>query len=259
MRRVLLLLLLLFSAAPASAAPEADLPTLGIVADDALGTALSDIARSYTREKRIGISLAFAGGGDAQALVEDSATADVLITARAHWVEELKAKGVLDIYFAREVARARLALVGPAASPLASNFAARFPVAALIRAMQGEALFIIGSPETRSEGTLARQALRRMDVLADMEPYTLYVKDFPQIIRLITTQDAYAVMYGSDAMRYPGIKIIGLLPETAHTPIVYRAVVLAGDRMDAARDFIRYLQTDTSQAIFAHYGLSLNP
>ncbi len=255
MRAWAALLCLWFAALPARA-EEQEINTLAVMADETLALPMAELARRYAAKRRMSVSVAYLSAGSADNAVAQSAYADVLVSAGHKRLEEVKNQGIADLTSEKEVARGRLALVGAKDGRLDLSLDAAFPTAALIRAMHWQPMLLLGNPETLEEGTLARESLKRLKVAADLEPYILYIKRKDEMARLVAAQGAYAILYASDAARMPGVRVIDRLPEHAHAPIVYKAVALAGDRMEEARSFIDYLQGAEAQRVFAQYGFS---
>src|SRR5205814_1802740 len=96
--------------------------------------------------------------------------------------------------------------------------------------------------------------LRHLKADADLEEYTLYLTQRRQIYRMIRG-GAYGILLASDAHAHE-LNVLDLLPADAHAPILYQAVVLAGENMDQARRFLEYLKSREAAIIFANYGLT---
>jgi molybdate transport system substrate-binding protein len=66
------------------------------------------------------------------------------------------------------------------------------------------------------------------------------------------------VVYDTDALIEPGVRIVGLFPDDSHPPIVYPAALLkgAGPGADA---FLRFVEGPEAKAIFEHYGFRRLP
>ena len=94
-------------------------------------------------------------------------------------------------------------------------------------------------------------------MLADLEPYTMYEKDLPEIISMIRDEGTLGLLYQSDAKNYKGLRVVDTVPEHAHKPITYVAVVLAGDRMEQSREFVDYLTQRRSKNIFQKHDFGL--
>ncbi len=245
--------LLLLLACPVHA-EEPGIATVAILADAPLSLPLARIAQEYTRREGVVVAVAFATPQDESGQTVESVAADVLITAKSTWLEALKEQGLVDLHSEMRVASDHLALVGPAASTVTTNFSQGFPSAELITAMGEEPVFALPNPQTLPEGIAAREALRHFHADADLEPYTLYPKERAQLKEMISKQ-AYGIMLASEA-RQQEFHVVGILPLTVYTPVTYRAVVLAGENMDEARRFVEYLRSREVTTAFTTYGFS---
>lgn len=226
------------------------LPSIVVMADSNLSLPLAEIARNYSREHQVAIALALSSQQDSTAQIAEGNTADVLITARPAWLEMLKQQGLVDIYSEAAVASDQLALVGQLPTPI--KLSHTLPTPQIITAMHGEPLFALGNPEYISEGAAARDALRKLGADADLEPYTVYLKSRKEIYDIVRS-GGFAIIRAADAQMH-GLNVLDYIPDTSHTPIAYKAVVLAGDKMDLARTFLDYLKSRDAQVIFFAYG-----
>ncbi len=231
--------------------------TITLMADHSMGIAIAEIARSYTRDRHVAVNISFAPSAMQATQIMEGAAADVLITPKLAWIEQLKAQGLTDVYSQTPIARGRLALAGPGDSPLTVNLKERFPRAALINQMEGEQRFVVGHPETLMEGVYGREALRNLRVSGDLEAYTLYIKRLDEMIEMVAQHHAYGVFFHSTVIGRSDVRVLDLLPEKSHKPIEYHAVVIAGENMDEARKFLEYLKSYEAKSILQRNGFVL--
>lgn len=251
--RLLKLLLFVFCSGWSTHALALDSVT--VLADGNLGGALANVARSYSRDSNVVVNLSFAAADSQEMQINEGSAADVLITPRQSWIDELKTKGLIDIYSQDNFARDPLALVGPADSAIDAKLINRFPVSEIIRDMHYESLFVMPHPETLPEASAARDAMHGLEAADYMEPYTLYIKRPADMLDMVINQRAYGVFLNSSTRNKTGIKVLDFFPESSHRAFSYHAVVIAGDNMDAARKFIEYLKSKKAQSILKSYGL----
>ncbi len=256
MRKLLKLTLILFLA---STAPAHALRSVSVMADSSLSVAVAHIARNYARDKGVAVNTSYLSAKAQQTQITEGEAVDILITPMDKWIDELKTQGLVDIYSETPVARGQLALVGPAESPLEKRtITDSLPVAQLIWQMQGEQEFVIGNPETLPEAAFSKEALRSLGAAADLEPYTLYIKQRDQMYQMVASHDAYGIFLYSSALGRPGMRTIGMIPPAAHRPIQYYAVVIAGENMDEARKFLNYLKSPDARRVFLQTGYMVN-
>jgi molybdate transport system substrate-binding protein len=229
-----------------------------VMADNSMSLAIAEIARHYSARNHVVVNTSFASSKIQETQITEGSAADVLITPKQQWIDDLKTRGLIDVYSPTPVARNHLALVGPINSEIrVAPDAKALPTASIIVAIGGEPGFVVAHPETLMEGGYSKEALRNLagDYL---EPYTLYIKQLDQMFSMIDSYQAYGLFLYSSTINRSGIRVLGKLPENAYTPIQYFAVVIAGDNMDEARRFLEYLKSPEAKIILQDNGFTLN-
>jgi len=232
--------------------------TVTVMADNSLSLAMTALARDYAKSSNAIVNTSFAASAAQQSQISEGSAADILITPKAEWIENLKTQGVVDIYSQTPIARNRIALVAPTNSPLQIKLANGFPVSLLIQQFGWEPNFVVASPDILEEGAFSKEALRNLGVANDLEEYTLYIKRLDQMFDMVANHGMYGLFFYSSTIGKTGVRVLDLLPEDSHRPIEYNAVVLAGDNMDEARKFITYLKSDNAKEILRDYGFLAN-
>lgn len=233
-----------------------EVSSISIIADSSLALPMTDIILQYTKEKHKAVSASFQPPSEQEVEVSEGASYDVLITARTRLIDDLKLSGLVDIYSEATIAKNHLVLVASSNNDFQTSLADSFPVAEIIRRYSWRLGLVLGNPETLQQGSVARDALRHYGALEDLESYTLYMKDMSEILDMVRDDGVLALVYESDMMGQPELRIVDSVPEKTHQPVVYMAVVLAGDKMDDARQFVDYLKQSQSQKLIEKYGFS---
>lgn len=242
-------LLIVFLASPAFA-----IPSITVLSDSSLAVPLSLIVRSYVSQQQVAVAASFASGKDQVAQITEGASADLLITVRNNWIDSLKQQGLVDVYSQTILARNRLVLAGPASFTGEVKLASAFPFTSLLQQAGGLMNLIVGNPESLPEGSFGMEALRRMHALEDVEPFLNYTKQRPEAVEDVA-QGGFALLFYTDAAQGRNIRIIDIFPEDSHSPIMYQAVVVAGENMDESRKFLDFLKGPQARVIFKNYGL----
>ena len=247
---------LVFASALLASAPAQALSNLTVMADNGASIAVVKLAREYTRLQDVSVSTSFVEKTMQSSQILEGGAADILITQDAKWIDDLQLQGLIDIYSKAEFARGRMALVGPLDSTLSITLSGSFISAPLVEAMHSEAEFFLGNPEYLPDGKYAREALRNLGALYVLEPYTLYLKSYDEMVEQVTQHHAYAVFSYGQALLLENAKIIDVFPENSHSAIPYYAVVLAGDNMDEARKFMKFLTSERAKNSINSAGLT---
>lgn len=234
------------------------LPTVTVMSDHSLSLAVSEIARNYSRDKKTIVNTSFVPQKIQQEQISEGAAADILITSKDEWIDELKLQGLIDIHSQTKFAKDRLVLIGSAQSNVVSLGAGRFPTVDIINSASGEPVFILGNPESLMVGAYAKEAMRSLGAADDLEPYTLYVKRLDEMLDMVIKQQAFGICFYSSVFNRSDLKIIDMIPESAHKPIVYYAVVVASDNMNEARNFLDYLKSTEVRKLLSKYGFVID-
>jgi molybdate transport system substrate-binding protein len=237
-------------------APAYAIESITIIADSSMSLAVSALARSYARENQIVVNTSFASKEAQETEITEGAAADILLTPKESWIEDLKQRGLVDINSRTLIARGRLALVGPEETNISMEESQAFPTTTLIQKMGWEPGFVIGYPEARMEGVYSLEALRKLGAY-DIEPYLLYVKQFEQMVEMVSKNDSFGMFLYSTVLGRKNMKVLALMPESSHKPIAYYGVVIAGENMEQARRFLEFLQSPKAIALLNQYGFSV--
>lgn len=234
-------------------------PTVIVLSDKTINKAIISIARNYSLQNNIVVNTAFTSPDIQQEQIMDGAAADVVITPLESWVEELKSRGLVDVYSQVEIASNRLALVTSANNPIQLSLANGFPTAEIIQSMNWEQSFIVGHPQTQIEGIYAKQVLREMKAASDLEPYTLYIKRYDQTIEKLKENNTYGVFFYTTVKDQKDLRVLDFFPENTYPPIRYYAVVIAGENMNEARKFVNYLNSKDARRTLVSQGFIVKP
>ncbi len=240
-------------------APALALNSLTVMADNSMSLAVAQIARNYSAQRGVVVSTSFSTQGAQEAQITEGSSVDILITSQGAWVEQLKTRGLIDIYSPTVIAKNQLVLAGPLKSTISFGpKSTALPTAEIINAIGGEPGFVVANPEALMEGGYSKEALHTLDPGDYLAPYTLFIKEPGQMFDMVANHDAYGLFLYSSTIRHAGVKVIGRLPENSYHPIQYVAVVIAGENMDGARLFLEYLKTPQARAILRENGFAIN-
>lgn len=78
--------------------------TITVMAENGLAIPLSQIASTFTRNTFISVSNHFGDSSQQKKKIEDGESADIFITSQADLVQQLKTKGLVDIYSIGKIA-----------------------------------------------------------------------------------------------------------------------------------------------------------
>jgi molybdate transport system substrate-binding protein len=251
MRRVrtwlLALAALLAAAAPALASAPGPLT---VFAAASLKNALDAVDAAYAKTGGAPVSAVYAASSTLARQIEQGAPADVYVSADAGWMDYVDKKGLLRRGSRHDLLTNHLALIAPKDSRVRLAPAKGFPLAA---ALKGGRLAMAGLDVPA--GRYGRAALTSLGVWDQVKDRVAFGENVRAALTFVGRGEApLGVVYDTDAMIDPQVRIVGLFPDASHPRIVYPAAAIAASKNPAAERYLAFLQGREAAAIFARYG-----
>lgn len=246
-RAVLAALTILFAAAGSVAAAE----PVRVFAASSLTEALRAIGGSYTAETGVPVSFSFGASSAIARQIEAGAPADLFLSADADWMDYLQARSLINTPTRRNLLSNRLVLIAPATSPVRLKIAPGF---ALARALGRSGRLSTGDPDSVPVGRYARSALTNLGVWNEVADHLVRAENVRSALLFVDRGEApLGIVYQTDALIDPKVRIVDTFPAKSHLPIVYPAALTKGARPGAAA-FLAYASGPKGQAIFRKFG-----
>ena len=263
------------SRAGASRAASAEPQPLLVFAAASLTDALKAIGPAYTRATGEPVTFSFAASSTLARQIVAGAQADVFFSADTDWMDFLAAKHLIDPRTRRDIVGNRLALIAPAGSPLAIAIRKGFDLAG---ALGPSGRLAVAEPDSVPAGRYARDALRSLGVWQSVSRRLIPAENVRAALEYVARGEApLGIVYETDALIEPRVRIVGIFPAASHPPITYPAAVVvgthAGPRTGAAAGprtgaaarplsgeaagaerFVRFLTAPEAQRIFHKLG-----
>jgi molybdate transport system substrate-binding protein len=243
--RTLLLLLLAILAVPAAAAPPL------VLAAASLQESLSAAADAWAARGHPRPTLSFAASSALARQIDAGAPADLFISADEPWMDDVQKKGRVRPGTRLPFLANRLVLVAPAAGARPVAIRPGFPLARLL----GTGRLAMGEPNSVPAGKYGREALARLGVWPAVAPHVAGADNVRAALALVERGEApYGIVYATDALASKAVRVVGIFPAAAHTPITYPIATLATATSADAEPFRRFLISPAGKAIFRRYG-----
>ncbi len=248
--QVLLALLLLAAGLPALAQPRGPL----VLAASSLQEAMSAAADAWAAKGHPRPVVSFAASSALARQVEARAPADLFVAADEEWMTYVEAKRLIAPGTRVSFLANQLVLVAPAAGRLRSlPVRPGFPLA---RALAGGRL-AMADPDAVPAGRYGKQALTRLGVWRAVEGSVARAENVRAALALVARGAApLGVVYLTDARAEPAVRVVGVFPAGAHTPITYPLARLAASTNTDAEGFRRFLLSGAGKAIFRRFGFT---
>lgn len=238
----LLCSLLLYSAAQAEVR---QFDSLIVLAEPSLALPLAEITRAYSVHKQVTLLTTFADSrSHAEQLQEGEG--DVLLTSLPSITQELRQMGLVDVYSQTMIAGNALVLAAAEHAPV--------NVTPLLQLLAGRPV-LVADPQRFTEGYYGTDAYTHLNAAGDL-PASETEASLDTLYSRIEEGAGWGIMLGTEARLQPWIGSTIPLSGETYDPIFYQAMVIAGDKMELSRDFVKYLKSENAQAIFKRYGFS---
>ena len=234
-------------AVPASAAPQGPL----VLAAASLQESLSAAANRWAAMGHPRPVLSFAASSALARQALAGAPADLFISADEEWMDALARQNLLRPGTRTSFLTNRLVLIAPTSSRLRLTIVPGFPLA---RAL-GRGRLAMADPVAVPAGRYGREALTRLGAWPGVANRLTNSENVRAALLLVVRGEApLGVVYATDAAAAPGVRVVGLFPESSHAPITYPVALLARSTNRDAEPFRRFLISPEGKAIFRRFG-----
>ena len=221
-----------------------------VFAAASLAETMNRLAADYQKQSGRTVAVSLAASSALARQIEASGGADVFVSADEDWMDYLDKKALLAPGTRTDLLGNRLVLVGAkGAAPLAIR-----PGFNLKGALKGGRL-AIADPASVPAGKYGKDALTKLNAWDGVA--TAPAENVRVALAYVARGEApLGVVYETDARAEPAVAVVGVFPETSHTPIRYPAA-LVKDARPEARGFLAFLSSPAARSVFETAGFSL--
>jgi len=224
---------------------QAEQPSVTVFAAASLRGALDEVARGYDGD----VALSFGGSGTMARQIDAGAPADVVLLAAPVWMTWLRDRGAVQADAVVDLLGNSLVLIAPADSNVA-------PDPADLAGALGDARLAMGQRDAVPAGIYAREWLEATGQWEAIAPHLAETDNVRSALALVARAETpLGVVYRTDALAEPQVRILYDIPQETHSPITYPAAALS----DSGAAFMAHLQSDDARAVFARHGFKPLP
>lgn len=222
---------------------------LTVLAEPNLSFALTKIARIYSQKSHRIVTVNFSSAANLITEIDSGEPADVFISAHPSWIESLRQKGLVDVYNIGYIARDKLVLATLKTNSTVSS--SNFTLEDALRILdQGNAALILDN-EGNSSGFFAKNFLSHLE-LDNIQLFTRLLEDKTTLLNNIRSSNkGYSLLLASQVSNESDLRI---LAQGKDENIFYQALVIAGDNMEVAREFLKFLKSIEAKSILKENG-----
>ncbi len=223
--------------------------SLTILASPSLTHALADVSREFALNNKTVVSLYFAESEELTEMIELGEAADVIITDDTNALKQLKMMGLVALDSQEKIGESELILVSSSTSKLAP-FTTQIKKLDNFKDIMGYVLsksFVVSSDLNNSfSGFKIKDYLSENGVLNKTRKRLISAQDNAEAAYLITKGSHAGIVCKADIFGNNEVNTLFELDKN----IAFYASAVAGNKMQLARDYITYLNSEDSQKIF---------
>jgi molybdenum ABC transporter molybdate-binding protein len=210
---------------------------LTIFAESNLAVPLVKIIREYSKEKNIIISINFKSSSDLIQKIDEGEPADIFISSHQDWVNVLKQKGLIDIYTIANIAEDNLVLITSINDDNFSNNDQNLED--IFKKMNYLGYSLVTDSDDNSLGKYSNKIIKKYKIKKN-RVFRKLNEDRKSIIDFLSeNKKLFAIALNSSILPKDNVKIIAKISDIE---INYQVSAIAGDNMELARNFIKYLE-----------------
>jgi molybdate transport system substrate-binding protein len=246
---VLALCALAFAGAAAAQAPAG----LTVFAAASLKNALDEVDAAYARTRGAApVVASFAASSTLARQIEQGAPADVFVSADADWMDYVAQRRLVRPATRVNLLTNNLALIAAKDSKLALRMGRGMPLATAL----GSGRLAMAGPDVPA-GRYGEAALTALGVWDKVKDRAARGENVRAALQFVARGEApLGIVYDTDAMVEPAVRIVALFPAASHPRILYPAAVTAASKNPAAAGYVRFLASPAATVIFRKYGFA---
>lgn len=215
--------------------------------------ALNAVIRVWHAPDGVQVNAVYAASSTLARQIAEGAPADIFISADIKWMNYLDQRGLLKRSTRVNLLGNQLVLIAPATSGIHAVIRKGMDLDGLLRGGR----LAMGDPDHVPAGIYGRQALQHLGVWGSVSADVARADNVRAALALVSRREApLGIVYLTDALSDPNVRIVGRFPPGSHLPIIYPAAVLSASTNSDAPAFLHFLQTPRAAAVFRRFGFN---
>lgn len=243
------------SLAPGLPPAQAQGKDLVVFAAASMKTALDEIAANWAKETgKPAPKISYAASNVLARQIEQGAPADLFVSADLDWMDEAAGKGAIRPGTRIDLLGNRIVLIGPSTSTAAVELKPGVDLTALL----GQGRLAMGQVDAVPAGKYGKAALEKLGAWDRLKDKVAQADNVRAALLLVSRGEApLGIVYATDAVTDPRVKVIATFPADSHPPIIYPAAVTTGSAHADAAAFLAYLRGKAAQPVFEKQGFTV--
>ncbi|MGY2048222.1 molybdate ABC transporter substrate-binding protein [Methylobacterium sp. JK268] len=243
----------LAAAGLASPAWAADGPVL-VFAAASLKNALDAAIAGWSRRTGLAARASYAASNTLAKQVEAGAPADLFVSADRDWMDYLAGRNLIRPETRIDLLGNRLVLVAPKRSDVAVTLGPGLD----LRPALGDGRLAMGMLAAVPAGKYGQAALQHLGAWEGVKDRVAQAESVRAALLLVSRGEApLGIVYATDAVAEPGVRVVATFPPESHPPIVYPLAQVAASRHPDAASLLAFLSGPEARDAFTQQGFTV--
>jgi molybdate transport system substrate-binding protein len=223
-----------------------------VFAAASLKNALDDASAAWQKESGAEVKTSYAASSALAKQIEQDAPAQIFISADEDWMNYVAAKGLIKPESRAALLGNKLVLVAPKDSTVSLKLEPGADLAAAL----GAGRLAVGNVDSVPAGKYGKAALEKLGLWAGVSGKLAQAESVRAALLLVSRGEAaLGIVYQTDAISDPNVRIVATFPADSHPPIVYPAA-LTTKAGPAAAAFLDYIKSPKATPFFTAQGFT---
>jgi molybdate transport system substrate-binding protein len=226
-----------------------------VFAAASLKTALDGVTADYEASTGSKVVTSYAASSSLARQIEQGAPADIFISADLDWMDYLAGRSLIQPKSRSNLLGNRLVLIAPATASVTLRIEQGFALGETL----GREKLAMADVKAVPAGKYGKVALEKLGVWPAVESKVAQAENVRTALALVARAEAaLGIVYQTDALAEPKVRIVDTFPQDAHPPIVYPVAITEATRhRAAAEEFVLFLRGPMAQARFTKAGFTV--
>jgi molybdate transport system substrate-binding protein len=251
-RRALILAFAAFAALAPATARAADII---VFAAASLKNALDDVTTRYLNQTGKSVTVSYAGTSTLAHQIEQGAPADIFFSADEAWMDYVAARNLIRPDTRRTLLGNRIVLVVPKGSPATIAIGPGMDLAGFLGP---DGHLAMANTDAVPAGKYGKATLQSLGVWDAVAPHVVQADSVRAALAFVARAEAAAgIVYATDAVAEPGVRVVGPFPDTTHPPIRYPLAITAASTNPDAQAFFAFMQSTAARPAYEKQGFTV--
>ncbi|MXQ10179.1 molybdate ABC transporter substrate-binding protein [Microvirga makkahensis] len=225
-----------------------------VFAAASLKNALDDAAAAWSRESGRKAVISYAGSNVLAKQIEAGAPADVFFSADLDWMKYAISRNLIRPGTRLDLLGNDLVLIAPKGSAVQVSLRPDLDLASVLAGGR----LAMGHVDAVPAGKYGKAGLEKLGAWNGIKDRIAQTENVRAALLLVSHGEApLGIVYKTDAVSEPNVRIVGIFPEGTHPPIVYPVAITQDSMHPDAAPLLEFLRSAKARPFFEKQGFKV--